>query len=245
MSQRLTATSLNEEFASDSQRVMFYGFAVMIATAVAFAVLSAITISKGIMNSSHSVHYLMRLPYWCVSALAVCMVYMKLHTYGRFITHTMTVWDVMIPLSKAIVASAMFAVLNYDDLQTWHFWVLVFSLFAFISHGKIRYYMSRFDENGAPPETARLLRMIKENTKENDLRFTAIFGVFFLVAWVMLNFVPPLPFMARWSTNWQALLAIPAGFGMVMAIHSDKKIRAEIVRLTEVERVNAQNQSGT
>jgi hypothetical protein len=235
MSRKLTAEDFIEASTNDAQKVTFYGFAVMIATALAFALLSALAIAKGLMDGGNRVDYLVRIPFWCVSALAVGMVYMKLHTYGKFITHTITVFDVLIPLSKALTASALFAVLCYDDPRTWHLWPLAFSMFALVSHLKIHYYHSKFDETNAPLETAELLRMINENMRETDLRATAIFGLLFLVAWVLLNFVPPLKFMAHWSSNWQVWLAIPAGFAMVMAIQSDVEIRRKIAQLTEAK----------
>src|SRR5437588_9742992 len=101
MSQKLTPKGLDGEPKNDAQRIMFYGFALMIATALALALFSALTITKGIITGDHRAEYLVRIPYWCVSVIAVCMVYLKLHTYGRFITHRMTVFDVLIPLSKA------------------------------------------------------------------------------------------------------------------------------------------------
>src|SRR5947207_1228869 len=109
MSRKLTAEDFVEASMNDAQKVTFYGFALMIATALGFALLSALTIAKGIMDGGNRADYLVRIPFWCVSALAVAMVYMKLHTYGKFITHTITVYDVLIPLSKAITASALFA----------------------------------------------------------------------------------------------------------------------------------------
>jgi hypothetical protein len=236
MSRKITPSGLTEEFVSDSQRVMFYGFAVMIATALAFALIAALTISRGIVESDSRVSYLVRVPYWCVSALAVCMVYIKVHTYGRFITHRMTARDVIIPFTKALIASGLFAVLTVDGPRLWHYWPFVFSAFAGVSHWKIRYYITRFDETKAPLETAKLIRMMKENTRKTDLPNTLMACVSFFVAGVLVNFIPPPHFMTGLSTNWQALLAIPAGFGIVMAIHSDKQVRAEVDRLTEEER---------
>jgi hypothetical protein len=238
MINKMTPATLTDQFANDARQVMFYGFAVMIATALVFALLSALTIAKGVMGGDDGINYIVRIPYWCVSVLAVCMVYLKLHTYGRFITHSMTVLDVLIPLAKAFTASALFAVLNYEDARTWQLWPLVFSIFALISHFKIRYYHSKFDETNASQETAELLRMIRENARRSDLPATAIFGVSFGVIWLLLNFFSPLRFMAGWSPNWQALLAIPAAFAMVMAINSDKDIRAKVAALLITQTAN-------
>jgi hypothetical protein len=233
MSQKLTLASLNGEPKNDAQRMMFGGFALMIATALGCALVAALTIAKGTFAGGDRAEYLVRIPYWCVSVLAVCMVYLKLHIYGRFISHTLTVYDILIPLTKAFIGSALFGVLSFDDPRMWHLWPLVFAMFALISHLKIRYYMGRFDEEKATPEIADLIRMIREHTKKGDLRATRFFAAAFLVVWVLLNFVPPLQFMAHWSPKWQALLALPAGFGMVAAIHSDNPIRAAMEKLAE------------
>jgi hypothetical protein len=235
MNQKLTPQHLNGEPKNDAQRVMFSGFGLMIATALGLAVLSASIIAKGIFSDNQRADYLVRIPYWCVSMIAVCMVYLKLHIYGRFITHKLTVYDVLIPLTKAFVASGLFAVLSFDDTRMWHLWPLVFSMFAFVSHLKIRYYTNRFDETKATPEIANIISKIKVHSKKADLRGTLISTVAFFVVWVLLNFVPPLPFMAHWSPKWQALLAIPAGVGMIKATLSDKPIRDEIEKLEEEE----------
>lgn len=235
MSKQLTANSLHEEFRKDSRRVLFFGFGATILSALYFALVSANTIWTGIVQESNWIDYAARIPFWCVNAIAVCMVFTKVRTYGRFVTHQMTVFDVLIPFAKAFVASALFFILSTDGNSVWRHWVLVFAAFALVSHLKIHYYLSKLDEANAPPQTATLIRMIKKNTRKSDLRATAIFGLLYFVMWVLLNFVPPLQFMASLSPNWQALLAIPAGFSMIMAIYSDKKIRVEVSRLRQIE----------
>lgn len=233
MSKELTPRTLHDLFRKDSQRIIFFAFTVMIATALYFAVVSGLAIGKGIVFNNDWEDYLVRVPYWCVSALAVCMVYLKLLTYSRFITHPMTVLDVIIPLAKAFVASSLFAVLSQDDKTTWFLWPLVFSLFAAVSHLKIRYYLSKFDERNVSFQAAALIRMIKENSRKTDLRATLFFSLAFFAIWILLNFVPPPEFMAHWSPKLQALLALPSGLGMIMAVKSDSKIRAEVLRLKE------------
>jgi uncharacterized membrane protein len=233
MNQPLTLEDLDQQPKNDAQRVMFYGFSVMIGTALGLALLSALAIAKGLYANVNSGDYLVRIPFWLVSMIAVCMVYLKLHIYGRFLTHKLTILDILIPLSKAFFAAGLFAVLSSDHPLMWHLWPLVFSIFALISHLKIRYYIGRFDETRASSEVASLIRKIKEHSKTADLRATLISAAIFATVWVLLNFVPPLPFMAHWSPKWQALLALPAGIGMVKAILSDKPIRDEIEKLQE------------
>jgi len=233
MSPILTPKDLNADPKNDTQKVMFYGFGAMICTALGFAVVSAFVIVKGVFAGNQPGDYLVRIPFWLVSTLAVCMVYLKLHVYGRFLTHKLGVYDVLIPFTKAFIAAALFAVLSSEDARMWHVWPFVFSMFALVSHLKIRYYVGRFDEAKATPEIANIIRKIKAHSKKADLRGTFISTIAFLVAWVFLNFVPPLPFMAHWSTKWQALLAFPAAIGMIKAILSDKPIRDEIEKLQE------------
>lgn len=233
MSQKLRPEDLKGDPKNDTQKVMFYGFAVMICTTLGLAVLSAFVIAKGLFTGEQRAEYLVRIPFWLVSTLAVCMVYLKLHVYGRFLTHKLTLYDVLIPFTKAFVASGLFAVLTADDTQMWKLWPLVFSMFALISHLKIRYYVGRFDETKATPEIAKIIRKIKEHVKKADLRATLVSSILFFVAWVVLNFVPPPQFLANRSSKWQALLAIPAGIGMIKAILSDKPIRDEIDKVEE------------
>jgi len=238
MSKPLSAESLHKGWRVDSRNFMFFSFGALIVSAIYFMLMSGHTIYTGILSGNDWSNYAIRLPYWCVSFLAVCMVYLKVTTYGRFITHPITLFDVMIPVTKAFIASMLFLVLSSENPGMWQHWLFWFAAFAAISHIKIRYYLGKFDESTASPKTLELIRMIKSNTTKSDLRATAILALSFFVVWIFLNFVPAPSFMANLSPKWQAVLALPAGFSIVMAIRSDKQIRKEVQKMRESEQVS-------